>query len=487
MNILFVTSEAAPFAKTGGLADVCSSLPKALAKKRNKVKVVMPLYSSIDTMKYGITEVMQGCCVHMGNCEEFYSLHHAKESGVDFYFIKFDKYFDREGIYHTKAGEYGDNPYRFSFLSRAALQAAKDIEFVPEIVHVNDWQTALVPYYLKKMNDPFFAGTSSVLTIHNIGYQGVYGPEFIEYAGIDPQDMHPMGFESFGSVNLLKGGIVYADKITTVSPTYADEIRGPIGSSGLHGILNHRGEDLSGILNGIDTDVWNPEKDTYIPHKYSVKNIEPKFANKRELQKKFGLNENPDVALFGFVGRFTDQKGVYLLHHAIERALNEMVCQFVVIGSGDQQYEDLFQEMPTRFPGEFGSYIGYSEELAHLVEAGADFFVMPSLYEPCGLNQMYSLAYGTLPLVRATGGLDDTVENYDEATAGGTGFKFWAISGQALFDTVGWAVSTYYDRPEHIKIMRERAMMKDFSWKNSAKEYVALYNSIRKRPEGIYI
>ncbi|MGD9809070.1 MAG: glycogen synthase GlgA [Deferribacterales bacterium] len=486
MNIMFVTSEAAPYAKTGGLADVCSALPKALSGT-NDVKVVMPLYSSIDTVKYGITELMTGCCVHMGNCEEFYSLHHAKDGGVDFYFIKFDKYFSREGIYHTKAGEYGDNPYRFSFLSKAAFQVAKDIKFVPDVMHANDWQTALVPYYLKKHFDPYFADTASVLTIHNIGYQGIYGGEFRDYAGIMDEDMHPMAFESFNDVNLLKGGIAFADKITTVSPKYAEEIRGPIGSSGLHDILNHRGGDLSGILNGIDTDVWNPAKDKYIPQNYTYKSLAKKAKNKQELQKRFGLTVDPSVALFGFVGRFADQKGMYLMQPAIERAVLEMACQFVVVGSGEQQYEDFFGNLPGRFPGECGSYIGYSEELAHLVEAGADFFLMPSLYEPCGLNQMYSLAYGTLPLVRATGGLDDTVDNYDEQTAEGTGFKFYAISSGALFDTIGWAVSTYYDRPEHIEIMQKRAMKKDYSWENSAKEYMNLYSSIAKSASDMFI
>ncbi|XOB66019.1 glycogen synthase GlgA [Deferribacteres bacterium DY0037] len=486
VNIMFVTSEAAPYAKTGGLADVCSSLPKALSKDNN-VKVVMPLYSSIDVVKYGITPYMDGCCVHMGNCEEFYSIYHTSDGGVDFYFIKFDKYFDREGIYHTKAGEYGDNPYRFSFLSKASLQVARDIEFAPDVVHANDWQTALVPYYLKKQWDPYFVNTSSVLTIHNIGYQGVYGTEFMEYASIESADMHPMAFEAFGAVNLLKGGIAFADKITTVSPKYAEEIKGPIGSSGLHEILNSREADLKGILNGIDKDVWNPAKDIYIPQKFSVRSMNKKAKNKLELQKRFGLTENPDVALFGFVGRFADQKGVYLLQTAMERAVREMTCQFVVVGSGEQQYEDYFGGMPARHPGECGSYIGYSEELAHLVEAGADFFVMPSLYEPCGLNQMYSLAYGTLPVVRATGGLDDTVENYDETTAEGTGFKFYAISSSALFDTIGWAVSTYYDRPEHMEIMKKRAMKKDFSWGNSAKEYLSLYASLGNTSSDLYI
>jgi starch synthase len=354
-------------------------------------------------------------------------------------------------------------------------------------MHANDWQTALVPYYLKKHFDPYFADTASVLTIHNIGYQGIYGGEFRDYAGIMGEDMHPMAFESFNDVNLLKGGIAFADKITTVSPKYAEEIRGPIGSSGLHDILNHRGSDLRGILNGIDTDVWNPAKDKYIPQNYTYKSLAKKAKNKQDLQKRFGLTVDPSVALFGFVGRFADQKGMYLMQPAIERAVLEMACQFVVVGSGEQQYEDFFGGLPGRFPGECGSYIGYSEELAHLVEAGADFFLMPSLYEPCGLNQMYSLAYGTLPLVRATGGLDDTVDNYDEQTAEGTGFKFYAISSGALFDTIGWAVSTYYDRPEHIEIMQKRAMKKDYSWENSAKEYMNLYSSIAKSASDMFI
>lgn len=478
-NIMFVTSEAAPFSKTGGLADVCSSLPAALSAK-NRVIVVSPLYSSIDREKYGIKLHTGGCCVHMGNCEEFYALHHTVYDGVDFYFLEFDKYFNRAGIYHTKAGEYGDNPFRFSFLSRASLQVAKDLNFRPDVVHANDWQTGLVPYYVKRLGDPFFAETKSVITIHNIGYQGLFGAEFVEYAGILPADFNAGAFENFGGVNLLKGGLAFADKITTVSPTYAQEIRGPIGSSGLHELLNARGSDVLGILNGIDTNIWNPKKDTYIPYPYDARSIKSKAKNKLELQKRFGLKQDENIALFGFVGRFADQKGLHLLMEASVKALKEMVCQIVVVGSGEQDYEDFYGGLPARFPGEAGSFIGYSEELAHLVEAGSDFFVMPSLYEPCGLNQMYSLAYGTLPVVRATGGLDDTVENYDETTGGGTGFKFWEITSQALYDTMGWAVSTYYDRPKHIELMRKKAMKQDFSWKKSAELYQSLYEWIVK-------
>lgn len=478
LNIMFVTSEAAPFSKTGGLADVCSSLPVALKEVGNNVIVVSPLYSSINREKYGIEFVTGGCCVHMGNCEEFYALYRAEFEGVNFYFIEFDKYFNRAGIYHTKAGEYGDNAFRFSFLSRASLQVAQDLDFMPDIVHANDWQTGLVPYYIKRLNIPFFSDTKSVITIHNIGYQGIYGTEFMNYAGIAQEDFNSGAFENFGSVNLLKGGLAFADKITTVSPTYAREIRGPIGSSGLHELLNARGADLLGILNGIDNKVWNPKTDAYIPYQYDARTIKNKIKNKLELQRRFGLKEDENIALFGFVGRFADQKGLFLLKEACVRAMNEMVCQFVIVGSGEQAYEDFFGALSGIYPGEAGSYIGYSEELAHLVEAGSDFFVMPSLYEPCGLNQMYSLVYGTLPVVRATGGLDDTVENYNEQTGSGTGFKFSAISSQAFYDTIGWAVSTYYDRPKHIDTMRKRAMKLDFSWKKSANIYQGLYESL---------
>jgi len=477
-KVLFVSSEIAPYAKTGGLADVGSSLPKALKSAGADVISVMPLYSSVNREKFNLTQVFQSACVHMGNCEEWYSVYKASLSGVDTYFIEFSKYFDRSGIYHTKAGEYADNAYRFAFFCRAAMQTAKDLKFKPDIIHCNDWQTGLIPYYIRKEEDFFFNGSKTVITIHNIGYQGIFGADVLEYAKIDPADFHAESFESFGGVNFLKGGIAYADKITTVSPSYAQEIQGETGGGGLHKLLSYRKYDLEGILNGIDTEEWNPAADRYIPRNFTAETIHLKKDNKLALQKRFMLTPDENVALFGFVGRFAEQKGLNLMRYAVEKALDTMVCQFIIIGSGETEYERYFGELPARYPSRAGSYIGYSEEAAHLLEAGADFFVMPSLYEPCGLNQMYSLAYGTLPVVRATGGLDDTVKNYNEQTGGGTGFKFNLIDGEALYNTIGWAVSTYYDRPAHIKQMRLSAMKENFGWEKSAARYIELYKSI---------
>jgi starch synthase len=477
-KVLFVSSEIAPFAKTGGLADVSSALPKSLHKQGAEVKAVMPLYSSVNREIYGLKQIMPSACVHMGNCEEWYSVYSADMDGVETYFIEFSKYFDRAGIYHTKAGEYADNPYRFAFFCRAALQLSRDLRFKPDIIHCNDWQTGLIPYYIRKGDDFFFNGSKTVITVHNIGYQGTYGADVLEYAKIDKNDFHAETFESFGGINFLKGGLSYADKITTVSPSYAKEIQGSVGGGGLHELLSYRKYDLVGILNGIDTDEWNPKTDKYIPQNYTIKSLKKKKVNKLALQERFFLERDENIALFAFIGRFAEQKGPRLLSYAVEKALNNMVCQFVIIGSGESIYERYFGELPARYPWKAGTYIGYSEELAHLAEAGADFFIMPSLYEPCGLNQMYSLTYGTLPVVRATGGLDDTVENYNEADGSGTGFKFSQIDGEALYNTIGWAVSTYYDRPEHIEIMRKAGMKKDLGWNRSAKEYMDLYRNI---------
>lgn len=480
-KVLFAASEIAPYAKTGGLADVASSLPKALTQAGADVISIMPLYSSVDKIKHKLEKLPFSLCVHMGNCEEWFGLWKAEKDNVTTYFIEFAKYFDRAGIYHAKAGEYADNAYRYAFFCRAALQAAADMGFKPDIIHCNDWQTGLIPYLIRKNINPFFSGSKTVMTIHNIGYQGVFGAGVLDYAGISPFDFHAESFESFGGVNFLKGGIAYADKITTVSPTYAEEIQGEIGGSGLHLLLSYRKYDLTGILNGIDTDEWNPAVDTYIPQRFDINSVELKKANKLALQEQFGLEKNENIALFGFVGRFAEQKGLHLLRYATEKALNNMVCQFIIIGSGDDEYEEYFGSLPSLYPKRAGAYIGYSEQYAHLLEAGADFFVMPSLYEPCGLNQMYSLAYGTLPIVRATGGLEDTVTNYDERDGSGDGFKFKLIDGEALYNTIGWAVSTYYDRPHHIEQMRKAAMSRNFGWGESAAEYIRLYKSLAER------
>ncbi|MBB5020916.1 glycogen synthase GlgA [Desulfurispira natronophila] len=475
LNILFVSSEVEPFAKSGGLADVSSALPRALKNKGVNIKVVMPLYGCVNRERYNIEKCMDSLCVHMGNCEEWFSLYHTIHHGLDIYFIDFEKYFGRQELYHTSQGEFADNPWRFAFFCHAALQVAKDLDFRPNVVHCNDWQTALIPALLKFSGDAFFTSTKSLLTIHNIGYQGVFDTEVLSYAGVPPHQFHSGTFESYGAVNFLKGGIVFSDAVTTVSPTYSREICEPIGSGGLHHVLQDKADRLVGILNGVDYRLWSPSTDPHIPQRYHVYNLQGKQRNKRALQERFGLEVRDNMALFGFVGRFAEQKGLDLLRESIEAAVVNMECQVVVVGSGERHFENFFSALPEKFPGRIGCYIGYSEELAHLVEAGADFFLMPSLYEPCGLNQLYSLAYGTLPIVRETGGLADTVENYDEFTGNGTGFTFREISASALYDTIGWAVSTYYDRPRHIEQMRIRAMKRDFSWDKPARQYKELY------------
>ncbi len=318
-----------------------------------------------------------------------------------------------------------------------------------------------------------------MITIHNIGYQGSFDTSVVDYAKIYPQDFNAGAFESFGRLNILKGGIAFADKITTVSPTYAHEIMGPIGSGGLHDLLRSRSADLCGILNGIDTNVWNPKTDKLIPKQYDIKTYKTgKKANKKALQKMFDLNDAPNVPLFGFIGRFASQKGLGLLAGAVERAVSSMVCQVVILGSGDEDAQWYFGGLPARYPGIIGAYIGYDETRSHLIEAGSDFFLMPSLYEPCGLNQLYSQVYGTLPIVRATGGLDDTIDQYDEYNGTGTGFKFYDIDPQALYNTMGWAVSTYFDRPKHIDNMITQAMKKDYSWSIPADLYIGIYKEL---------
>lgn len=476
-KVLFIASEAEPYAKSGGLADVVSALPKALRKEGVEVKIIIPLYSSVNYEKFGIKRVLESACVHMGPYEEWFSVHHTdKPHNIDVYFIESNKFFSRNGYYHDQNGSFADNLQRFSFFTRAAMQAAKDLGFKPDIVHVHDWQTSLAAYYMAKGVDPFFYDSRSVLTIHNMGYQGSFGTYGMDYAMIDPSDFTSDKFESYGGINLMKAGIKYADKISTVSPTYAEEIAGPIGGCGLHEYIRKRRADMYGITNGVDLDEWNPGKDKHIPASYGKDSyISGKKAAKKALQERFWLDKVDNVPLLAVISRFADQKGLNLLRYIISSVLDNMICQIVVIGSGDKELESFFGNLPKYHSGRMGSFIGYNNELAHLAEAGADFFIMPSLYEPCGLNQMYSQIYGTLPVARATGGLADTIEQYNEFSGKGTGFLFYDIDPTALYYTIGWAVSTYYDRPSHMKNMIERAMEKDFSWKKAAGEYIDMY------------
>ncbi len=484
MKILFASSECTPFAKTGGLADVVGALPKVLRRMGHDARVLLPLYASIDRAQYGV-ERIGPCCIHMGHGEENWGVWHQTtiDGEVPVWFVEHGRYFDRPGFYNDAGGDYADNAYRFAFLSKAALQICKDMDFIPEVIHTHDWPTALVPLFLKtwdRILSPL-SDTASVLTIHNVGYQGKYHASVLGYLGVGWEYFSPHILEDFGGVNLLKAGIALSEAITTVSPTYRKEILDPVGGCGLAMSLNDRSADLFGILNGVDYEEWNPQTDTYITAPYSPSKMKGKAACKQALQRRMGLDVDNDAPLFGIVARFAPQKGFNLLREILAPALSQMNFQLAVLGTGDPATEEFFRRLADSFPGRVGAHIGFSVELSHWIEAGSDFFLMPSLYEPCGLNQIYSLKYGTLPLVRATGGLEDTVENYNEATGGGTGFKFIEPTGSALQDTIGWAVSTWYDRPHHIQSLRKNAMAQDFSWDKSARQYESVYEyAVRK-------
>ncbi len=480
MKILMISSEAVPFAKSGGLGDAVSALAVALSRLGHDVRLLMPRYYFIAREKLETLDDPLG--VPLGSAELWTKVYKSRlpNSEVPVYFLDHEAYFGRMGIYgHSSQQEYQDNPERFALLSRASFQLCRMLEWIPDVMHAHDWPSSLVPVYLKTMErQAGFGNTASVLTIHNLGYQGVYPKSHFSFFGLDWTLFHGAGFEFHDNINLLKAGLTSADCLTTVSPTYAREIQTPSFGFGMDGLLRHRSRDLVGILNGIDTMVWNPEVDTYIPFKYSKSDLEGKARCKRALQERFGLPKDESMPIIGMVARLTEQKGIAEMfgpgQGAIPSVCSTMDVQFAIVGSGDAWCEDELRSLSQRFRN-FRAKIGYDEELAHLIEAGSDFFLMPSRYEPCGLNQMYSLRYGTLPIVHRTGGLADTVENYVQETGDGTGFMFDDLTPRSLFNTVGWAVWAWYNRPEHIDLMKTKAMTREFSWERSASEYTALY------------
>ncbi len=486
MKIAFLAAECAPFAKTGGLGDVVGALPKSLGRLGHDARIFLPLYASIDRRKFGF-EFVGSCCVHMGQGEEnWVGIYQTKLEGVPVYGIEYDRFFGRGGIY-GEPDEYADNAFRFGLFCKAALQWCKDSDWIPDVAHLHDWSSALGAVFLKtwdRILSPL-SQTASVLTIHNVGYPGNFDRFALKYFGVGPELWHPDIFEDNGRINLLKSGIHFADAITTVSPTHAREILDPRGGMGLAPYLNNRRGDLSGILNGVDYEDWNPETDKHLPATYSASDMSGKLICKAALQERFNLSFEPQTPVFGIVSRFAAQKGFDLLQEALPRALDNMAMQVVVLGTGDPKTEAFFHDLTRRYPGRVGSYIGFSTEMAHLIEAGSDFFLMPSLYEPCGLNQSYSMRYGTLPIVRATGGLDDTVHNYNQQTGAGTGFKFWDADASALYFCIGWAVSTWFDRFAHIETLRGHAMAQEFLWSDAAKQYLSVYeHAIKNRRSG---
>ena len=479
MKILFASSECVPFAKTGGLGDVTGSLPVFLKRLGHDVRIVMPMYSLIDKERFEISELISRMTVRMGNEIILCSVNRTWiHEDVIVYFIDYPPFYDRPGLYHDDDFyDYPDNPMRFTFLSMAALQLCRNLGFQPEIVHAHDWHTAIMMAYLKRLfnDDPLFSHTAGVLTIHNLAYQGRYANYYYEFTGLAWEDFTQDKFEDDGAINLLKGGIHFADIVNTVSQGYADETRTSSAGYNLDWFLRKKGHNYVGILNGVDYSHWDPETDPLIPANYSPDNLEGKWICKNYLQRHFHLKQDQNIPVIGIISRMVEQKGFYVLMKCLEGIIRDMNVQFAVLGAGDKPLENFFRELSYRYPGKIGTYIGYSNELAHQIEAGSDFFLMPSLYEPCGLNQIYSLKYGTLPIVRATGGLIETIEHYNQETGEGTGFKFWEASGPAIYNTVKWVLETYNHRKEHIIKMIQNAMMQSFSWDDSAKEYSRLY------------
>jgi starch synthase len=476
MRILFVASEGLPFSKTGGLADVVEALPKALVARGHEVAVVLPRYRGTQAS----TVVLPSLTVPLGNRLRFPAvLDGTLLSGVRYFFVDDPAYFDRDGLYGGPAGDYPDNAERYSEFCRAAIEISKHV-WPTDVFHCHDWQTALLPVLLRTSygDDPVVKDLPVVFTIHNMGYHGQFRRDVLSRAGIPEMVFNPGALEFYGDVNFLKGGLVYSDYLTTVSPRYAQEIQTREFGYGLDGVVRGRGNRVVGILNGVDYTAWNPAKDSFIAAKYSAKDLAGKQACKRDLLQTFGLaNDNPHRAVLGIVSRFADQKGFDLIADRAHEMLGEDAI-LVVLGTGDRRYEDLFRALANAYPGRVGVKFAYDNAVAHKIEAGADIFLMPSRYEPCGLNQIYSLKYGTVPVVRATGGLDDTVENFDVEHGTGTGFKFSEYTGAAFLYAVKQALHHYAD--ERIwKRIQLNGMVKDFSWKTPAAEYAKIYEAAR--------
>ncbi|MDY0384234.1 glycogen/starch synthase [Trichlorobacter sp.] len=487
LKILFAAAEAAPFAKTGGLGEVVGDLPRYLQRMGHDVRVVLPRYYSIDPQRYDLKLLPGTLVVPMGIIGDMYcSVWEGRlpKSEVPVYFLEHDGLYGRDGIYGVDNVAFMDNDNRYVFLSKAALELPKLLGWQPDILHAHDWHTAAVPLLLNTSyrNDPQLADAATILTIHNMQYQGEFYPGLMEVLDVGWDQFTFLGLEKDDQVNLLKGGIYQATLLNTVSQGYAREIQTAAFGWGLEGVLRERSADLYGILNGVDYEEWNPAADHYLPASYSSDDLSGKAVCKRALQRRFGLPEI-DVPVFGVVSRMVAQKGTDLLAEAIHEML-KLDIQLVVVGTGEPWAHFFFGGMAHRHPERVGCFIGYDNALAHLVEAGSDFFLMPSAFEPCGLNQMYSLAYGTPPLVRATGGLDDSVDNFDEATLTGDGFKFWSHTAAALYDTVGWATWTYYNNQPGLAALRKNGMAKRFTWQAAAQAYDQLYRQALKRKRG---
>lgn len=472
-KILFAASEGNPFIKTGGLADVVGALPKYLDSRKFDVRVILPKYLCIpekDRQKMShVTEFY----ADMPRGREYIGIDKAKEEGITYYFIDNEHYFA------------GDHPYnqifedvnKFAFYSRAVLASLPELKFCPDIIHCHDWQAALIPVFLKEFyeNNPFYQHTRTVMTIHNQKFQGRWRMDDIENCRDLPADCRYKAMEAYKETNFLKAGILYADRVTTVSETYAEEIKVPEGGEGLDGVMQEVSGKLSGIVNGIDYGEYNSLKDPMLAAPFGLRNITQKKKNKEALQKELGLKQDNDAMLIGMVSRLTEQKGFDLVNYVMEEMLNTMHVQVAALGTGEERFQESFCYFQNKYQGQFSATIGYSEERAHKIYGGADVFLMPSQFEPCGLSQLISMRYGTVPIVRETGGLKDTVEAYNEIWQTGTGFSFANYDAKEMLSIIRYAYDVFQNHPKGWRQMMKRCMKADNSWQNSAKKYEKLY------------
>ena len=488
LKILFVSSEVVPFVKTGGLADVSAALPQTLAELGHEVRIVVPKYGAVDDRKFKIHEVvrLKDININIAGKEVIFSLKSCFLPGqkirVQIYFLDNHEYFgSRNSLYNDPMSDkdYPDNDERFIILNRAVFELIIKLGWIPDIIHCNDWQCGLIPAYLRTVykNEENFDKFKTLFTIHNLAYQGEFPKSSFKKTGLPDNLNSPKGIVHKGKLNFMKSGLLFADAINTVSETYANEIRTDnVIGSGLKDILSKRKDDLYGIINGIDIKVWNPEKDKHLPKKYTIKNVEQKVVNKQALAEKFGFEFNEDTPIIGLISRLYDSKGIDLVEKILPNLL-KMDVQMIVLGTGEKKYHTFFDQMARKHGDKFACYLGFNDDLAHLIEGGADIFLMPSKYEPCGLNQMYSLNYGTIPVVRETGGLADTVKMFNEKSKEGTGFVFTKYNANEFLSEIKRALKIYKDKDTWNKIVKS-GMKEDFSWHSSAKKYIDLYKTI---------
>lgn len=474
MRILFASSECAPFAKTGGLGDVVGALPKALKLLGHDVRILLPKYQLMDVSSF--QKSMNPIGIPMGSDTAWCAVHSGLLTGssVPVYALEYDAAFSGPGIYGGEGGTLAGS-FKFGLLSRAAFELCRWLDWYPDVIHTHDWPTAWVPPMANGPEAAYAAKIAHVLTIHNMSHQPKFPAEALDVLGLGRQFYRVEGFEDFGAVNPFKAGIYHTNMITTVSPRYAHEIRGPALGCGLEPAIEYRAADLVGILNGIDEHVWDPSRDPLLPATYSVDDLSGKAHCKRALESRMNLDHEPNGPLIGMISRLAWQKGLDVVAASLERLLATTGARIVLLGSGEPWMQARFSEIAANNPGRFSVYIGYNEELAHLIEAGADLYLMPSRFEPCGLNQLYSQRYGTLPIVHSTGGLEDTVEQCDPSRRSGTGFKMYNLHPDSLVNTVRWAVEVYRQHPELFKRMQLQSMRKKMGWDVAAAQYEDVY------------